>query len=403
MKNVFKNEFVIKIIESFFGRGSFVVFTLLFSYVCTKLYGAETFGEFTYAFTLISILMTFAKSGLDQGMMYSLPKNGNKHVSFSFLINFIVSMIIIVIMWFFVNDNYIKFMLPIIWLFSVEHLFFGIYRSDGKIKQYFFINGFLTMILRVFAIIVFYFLFGQSPYGIALGVYVSFIFSNILYIIRYKNRFIRIIFDKNYLYYSMTLILASSMAVLINKIDIIMLGIMTTDTDVGIYAITVQISQAVSLVLMVFNTVFAPQIAKMFHEGKHDELKALYVKATRILFVFSFVISTIILLGSEFFLSIFGEEFILGQNALVLRTIAQFVNIAVGGVWLMLSMTGEPKFQMYAHVVAFFINIILNFILIPKYGIDGAAFASMITIIFTNLVGYSIVSKKFNVKVFRYI
>src|SRR5690625_1812472 len=112
MKKLLKNEFVIKLIESFFGRGSYIVFTLLFSLVCTRLYGAELFGKYTYAFTLVSIFMILAKAGLDNGLIYSIPKNKNKHISFSFLVNFVISIIIIIILWVFIQDKYIRFMLP---------------------------------------------------------------------------------------------------------------------------------------------------------------------------------------------------------------------------------------------------------------------------------------------------
>lgn len=403
LKNkIISSDFIIKLVESFFGRGSFIIFTLLFSLVCTRLYGAEIFGEFTYAFTLVQIIMIIPKAGLDSGLMYSIPKNKYKHVSFSFSTNFIISLFLIGLSWIVIDDIYIKLMLPLIWLISAEKIFFGIYRSEGRIKEYYFINGFLTMLLRVLIIIGFYYLTGKNEYSIAIGVYISFIFSNIMYFIQNKNKFNKIIFDKAYLKYSFTLVLATMMATLINRVDILMLGNMTTNTDVGIYQITFQVSNVLSSLLLIFNTVFAPEIAKLFHNGKKFEMNRLYIRATRFLTVSSFLITLIIIIGSNFILFIFGSEFVDGQVALILRSLGQFVNVAVGGVWLMLSMTGEPKFQMYANIVAFIINIVLNFVLIPVYGINGAAFASMVTIMFTNIVGYIIVSRRFNVKVFKF-
>lgn len=396
------NEFIIKIIESFFGRGSFIIFTLLFSLVCTQLYGAEVFGMYTYVFTFVSVIMIIAKAGLDYGLMYSIPKNKYKHVSFSFVTNFLISAILIVIVWNLVDDVYIQFMLPLIWFISAENIFFGIYRSDGKIKEYYFINGFISMILRVVLIIAFYYLSGKNEYSIAVGVYISFIFSNVMYLIQNRKKFEKIIFDKAYLMYSLPLILATMMSTLINKVDILMLGNMTSNTEVGIYQITIQVSNVVSVLLVVFNTVFAPQIAKLFHQEKISELKKLYINATRFLAAFSLITTSILLVGSEFILSIFGSEFVDGQKSLIIRSIGQFVNVAVGGVWFMLSMTGKPKFQMYANIIAFVINIVINLILIPLYGINGAAFASMITIIFTNVAGYMVVAKRFEVKVFKF-
>jgi O-antigen/teichoic acid export membrane protein len=403
MKDILKSNFIMKLIESVLGKGSFVIFTLLFSLACTRLYGAEIFGKFTFAFSLVSIIMYIAKAGLDNGLMYSIPKNKYTYVSLSFLVNFIVSLILLIIAWIIIDDTFIKFMIPLIWLYSSEHLFFGIYRAEGKIKEYYLINGLLTMILRVSMIVLLYYLLGKNEYSIAIGVYISFIFSNIMYFIKHRGKFGKVKFDKTYLTYSFTLVLAALMGVVINKIDIVMLGMMTANQEVGIYQITIQLSNVAAILLIVFNTVFAPRISNMFHESKYEELKNLYVKATRILSLLSIIVTSILILGSSFFLNLFGEVFAQGQMSLILRTVGQFVNIAVGGVWFMLSMTGRPKFQMYANIVAFTMNIILNFVLIPKYGMNGAAFASMVTIIFMNIVGYIVVSRQFNVKVFKYI
>lgn len=396
------NGFVLKLLESFFGRGSFIIFTLLFSFVCTRLYGAEVFGKFTYAFTLIQVIMIIAKAGLDKGLIYSIPQNQYKHVSLSFLVNLIVSTTLIVVGWVFIDDIYIKFMLPLIWLISTEQLFFGMYRSDRKIKEYYFINGFLTMILRIALIICFYYLTGKSEFSIAFAVYFSFVFSNVMYLFHNKKKFNKLNYDKDFLKYSFTLVLAGVMGALISKADLLMLGNMTTKTDVGVYQITVQISNVSSSLLLIFNTVFAPEISKLFYEQKIDQLKSLYLKVTRVLTVLSFVITFVLIIGSSLILQVFGSEFIEGQSALIYRSLGQFVNVAVGGVWLMLSMTGEPRFQFYANVIAIIINVLFNLLLIPIYGINGAAFASMITIIFTNVMGYVIVSKRFNIKVFKF-
>lgn len=403
MKNkIFENEFILKMLEAFFGRGSFVIFTLLFSFISTRLYGAEVFGKYTFAYTLVSIVMILAKAGLDHGLMYSIPKNKWAHVSFSFMMNMLISFLLIAIIWFLVDDIYIRFMLPLIWFISAEAIFFGIYRSLGKIKEFYFINGFLSMILRVASILALYYLLGKSEYSIAIGVYISFIFSNIIYLYKHRNKFGKIVFDKAFLTYSLTMVLSTVMATLINRSDIVMLGIMSNDTDVGVYQITVQISKVVSVLLMVFNTVFAPQISRLHHQGKREELKKLYIKATRLLALYSLIATFLLLTCSKIILYIFGTEFLQGQTALILRSVGQFLNISVGGVWLMLSMTGKPKFQMYANIFAFIINIVLNLVLIPVYGINGAAFASMISIILISIVGYYVVSKEFKVKVFKF-
>lgn len=401
LKNKLNSSFLNKLKDAFIGRISYLLFTLIFSLVATRLYGAEVFGIFTYAFTLMSIVMILAKAGLDNGLLYSIPKNKNRHVSFSFLTNLLFSLILIVMFIFILDSNYVKYMLPLIWLLSVEQIFFALYRAEGNIKGFYKINGFYAMAIRIVIIVVFYYLFGENATGLAIGVYLSLIFANLVYFFHHKDKFRKIVLDYEHLKYSFPLVFATMLSTLINKIDIVMLGMFASNQEVGIYQITVQISNMVALSLSIFNTVFAPLISNLFHNNNLIELKKLYVKATRWLGVIALFTIVIILFSSDFILGIFGEEIKRGQDALFYRSIGQFFNIAVGSVWLMLSMTGKPSFQMYANIITCIINIILNLILIPKMGMDGAAIATMCSITLINIIGYIVVSRRFNLKVFK--
>ncbi|SEA76846.1 Membrane protein involved in the export of O-antigen and teichoic acid [Thalassobacillus cyri] len=395
------NTFLQKLIESFFGRISYLVFSLLFSLIATRIYGVEIFGTYTYAFTLVTILMIPAKAGLDNGIMYSVPKHRYKHISFSFLINLLISLVLMIGFMVIYEDPFIRFMLPLIWLASTEQLFFSMYRVDGKIKEFYFINGFLAILLRVILLVVFYYVLGESSYSLGLAVYASFVFANIIYFTQQRGKFRKVEKDFDYLKYSFPLIFATLMSTLINKVDIIMLGNMTTNKEVGIYQITFQVSSTISLFLFVLNTVFAPRISKLYHNNNLPQLRSTYVNTTRALALSAFVYFLFLVVFDDFILGMFGKEVIEGGTAMLYRNIGQVVNVSVGSVWLMLSMTGKPKFQMYANLFAFIVNIVLNLLIIPKYGMNGAAFASMVSIVITNLFGYIVVSRRFNIKVYK--
>ncbi|MED4972300.1 flippase [Geobacillus kaustophilus NBRC 102445] len=400
LKEIVNDKFFLKIMESFIGRASFVLFNMLFTLVCTRIYGPEIFGEYTYAFTLVTFLMIFAIAGLDNGLIYYIPKVENKFVSLSIVVNFIFSIVLILCSYFFVKDSFTQLMLPLVWLVSLEQIFFGIYRATGRIKKYYYINGFASISLRIVVIVVFHFLFGANVMNIAIAVYLSFIFSNLLYFYQNKEWFGKIEFDKEFLKYSFLLVLVAVMGVVMDRIDILMIGNMMTNKDVGIYQVSSQIANLVSVLLVIFNTVFAPQISKFYHSGKLDELRRLYVQSTRLLGLGALIFVIFLSTFSEYILMVFGKEFVEGQTALILRGIGQFINAAVGSVWLMLAMTGKPKLQMYGNFAACIINVILNYILIPKYGIDGAAFASMVAVGFVNILGYILVRREFKVKVY---
>jgi O-antigen/teichoic acid export membrane protein len=399
---VTKSDFVRKILDAFLGQGLYIGLTMLFSLICTRLYGPEVFGEFTYAFTIVTIVMIFAKGGLDNGLIYFIPKNKNKFISLSLLINFLLSITLVLVLFLFIKDNFIRFMLPLIWLVSMEQLFFSIYRAGNKIREYYFINSFIAIFLRIIITIMTFYVINDNAYSIGIAVYASFIIANLIYLTQNKSKLTRINYDSNFIKYSFPLVFAAIMGVLIDKIDILMIGYLLDERSVGIYQIVSQIAYIVSIILVGYNTVFAPKISNLFHNGRVDDLKRLYIISTRILGVISLITFLGISSLNQILLSFFGPEITEGGMALIIRAGGQLVNAGVGSVWFMLAMTGSPKLQMYTNIFAFIMNIILNFALIPKYGINGAAFASMVAITFTNVVGYIVVSRQFKVKVFKF-
>ena len=110
----------------------------------------------------------------------------------------------------------------------------------------------------------------------------------------------------------------------------------------------------------------------------------------------------VILIFGKAFLGIYGPEFQDGYSVVVYRSIGQVFNAGVGSVWLMLRMTGKPKLHMYGTLAAVVVNLILNFALIPRIGIDGAAIASMVSVTFINILGFSLVKKNFNINPYRF-
>lgn len=401
IKSIFTNVLFKKIIDSLVGKGSYTILMMVFTVVCTRLYGVEVFGEYTYAFTIVTMLMLLSKAGMDYGLIYSIPKDGYRYLSFSIITNIILSLIIIVLGYIFIDNTVVIWTLPLILLYSLEQLLFGVYRADGEIKKFYAINGFFSFILRLFLVIILYFYFNNSVSSILISVYASFIFSIGIYLFQIRKKLQKIVFSYRFLSYSFPLLLASFLGVFIDRIDIIMIGNLLDNRSVGIYQVTSQISMILLMILYIFNTAFAPKISQMYHNGETKRLSIIYIKSTRILFVIALAFLIVIIFFNQYILLIFGEDAIEGSGALILRTMGQFINVSVGVVWSMLAMTGNNKAQMFINIFVSFLNVLLNFLLIPVWGIEGAAFASLISVGMANIWGYVLVSKRFHIKVFK--
>ena len=98
---------------------------------------------------------------------------------------------------------------------------------------------------------------------------------------------------------------------------------------------------------------------------------------------------------SKFFLSIFGEVFISGTIALKILVIGKLVGVIAGPVGVLFTMTGNHYTSLKVFSIAAIMNIVLNFVFINLWGINGAALASTITLIFWNVTLISLSKKKF--------
>jgi O-antigen/teichoic acid export membrane protein len=83
-----------------------------------------------------------------------------------------------------------------------------------------------------------------------------------------------------------------------------------------------------------------------------------------------------LLLGRPALSFIFGPEFGAAYLPLLILCAGQLVNAATGCAILLLNMTGNERYPLLATMVAAFLNVMLNLLLIPPYGIHGAAIAT---------------------------
>ena len=104
------------------------------------------------------------------------------------------------------------------------------------------------------------------------------------------------------------------------------------------------------------------------------------------LFVVSFLASTLLPLGSEWLLAtLFGHEFGRAYWPLLLLAVGQLVNAWFGPTGMLLNMTGHEREVTRAVTVAAGMNVVLNLLLIPPFGVVGAAIATSASLVFWNI------------------
>lgn len=176
---------------------------------------------------------------------------------------------------------------------------------------------------------------------------------------------------------SYPLLLAESMIFIGTWVDQLLLGVLGTTADVGIFNVCVKYAMVASMSLQAVNTIAAPRFSEYFFKEDYTGLAVNVQKTTKAIFWTTIPIVLIYLVFPTFLLGIFGESFKPGWLAFVILTIGALINVMTGSVGTLLQMTGHQKTLQNILIVSVIIEAGLNVVLIPMYGITGAAIASV--------------------------
>jgi O-antigen/teichoic acid export membrane protein len=203
--------------------------------------------------------------------------------------------------------------------------------------------------------------------------------------------------NKKWLKVSLPLLLIAGMHIILKRTDIVMLGALKGSQQAGIYSAASRVSNLVVFGLMVINAILAPMISELYHTGQKEQLQKIITHAARAVFVFTLVISAILIIFGKFVLSLFGLVFVEAYLPLLILLTGQIVNALVGSVGFIMTMTGHQNQAGAIVTVSAAINIALNALLIPLMGLAGAAISTIFTMFLWNISMLVYVWKKLSI------
>mgnify|MGYP006159846843 CR=1 FL=1 len=195
-----------------------------------------------------------------------------------------------------------------------------------------------------------------------------------------NNQIINAKFDSALLKFSYPLMFVTILQTFMHWMDILMLGYFTDATTVGLYHPAARTAGLLQTLLLSFISIYAPMAAQFHAEGNKDELMKTYKLVSRWLLICAIPISAIFIIYPGKVLLLFGPEFLPSANILVILTGATFIQAILGASGPTLSMTGHTQLVLGNTIGAFVLNFGLNIFLIPRYGIIGAAMATLISL-----------------------
>ena len=397
---------------SFSGMSLGSVFRYMFSIIMARFLGAQMLGLYSLGNAITRIAEILALLGLDNGVLRFVSRdtedkfNVDRSIYTSLKIGLISSILIAVLLFLsaekIVNEilNEDSFLITVIKVFAISlpftvlTLISSFATQAFKILKYkIFVNQIVNPLTLLIAFVTSYFLLGIEL-SILLPTVVSSIIG-LMFILKFLTNFSSISLskiigttvDKDILKFSVPLMFVSAIGIIMHWIDIIMLGILSNATEVGMYHPIERTAGLVRMILFAFAGIFAPIFSEHYFKKNKNGMKESYQYSSKYILAFSLPIFIFLFIFSEPMLLVFGTEF---QNYFALKVLLLgiFIQTIFGLGSSTLTMSGYTKFNLLNVSIALFLNIISNSILIPLYGLTGAALATSFALIVLSTLRY---------------
>jgi len=412
---------------SFFLRICGQVMGFLMSFVVAHYFGAKGLGNYVLAIVILRIFTLVSKLGLDtfsirfiasfakQGKWKSIQLFRKKIITIVSITSLISSLVMFIFSFEIANLvntrlEYIEvssfFILPMV--FFMLH-----YQSLRGLKRIAEFSFFYRMSQATFSIAGL-FLISQFIQSDRIPIYAYLTSLSTVSLLSYVSYYYwfnkKCKFDsseeiedlplKKMLKISLPLMFAQSVQFIMAWTDKLMLGNMLGPESVAIYGVAFRFSMGVSITLMAINSIASPKFAEKFSNNDISGMAKVAMQSAKLIFWTTIPLASILLIFPKFFMGIYGSDFLIGVEVLRWLIVGRIVNALSGSVGSLMQMTGQQNNYMKILIVGSIINVTLNYVLIPIYGIKGAAFASVFSLSFWNLTMVYNVKKKFGFSTF---
>ena len=398
---------------SFGGMGMGSLFRYLFSIMMARWLGPQMLGIYSLGNAITRIGEIFGIMGLDNGVLRYVSREKEKNdnvrnsIYSSIKMGFISSIFIGLLLYFssdwivlnlFNEDEFLSTVIKVYALtlpFTVTTLIASFATQGFKILKYkVFVNQIVNPFTLLLTMILSYVFFGVNVAILAPTV-VSAVIGFFL-ILHYLNGFVDVSvskvlnakFDNKILRFSLPLMFVSAIGIIMHWTDIIMLGILKDAKDVGLYHPVERTAGLIRMILFAFASIFAPLFSQYFHEKNQTKMLEVFQLSTKWILLTSLPLFIFLILFSNTILMLFGSEFGNNSLALPILTVGIMIQAVFGLGSPSLTMSGFQKYNLINALVALFTNIFLNIMLIPQFGIAGAAMGTTIALFLISLLRF---------------
>lgn len=401
------------------ARGAGIVFagttiSMLFGFlsvvVIARVFSRAEYGVFSLALTILSVLLVIATLGfpnsLPREVAFYREKEPSRIGSLILTALVIVLLTSLAVTLFLVsgsvyiaqvfNEERLIYALKIVSLalpFSaLTGTFVAISQGFGRVREKVYFQNLLYPFLWF------------SLVGIGVIVKVEFYYVFVAYVVAQMIAFFALIADvfrlglfklgsidlklgKELVMFSVPLMFTGIAGFVMTWTDTLMVGYYKTSEVVGLYNSATPLAKLLPIFLTSAGFIYPPLATALYAQGKIEELKRVYQVLTKWIFLATLPLFAMMFLFPEATIGFFfGAKYLEASRALQILALGFMFHVLLGLNGLSLVVIKESKFVMYSTLISAVVNVVLNVLLIPTYGIEGAAIATAISYFVTNVL-----------------
>ncbi|MCK5177635.1 MAG: flippase, partial [Candidatus Aenigmarchaeota archaeon] len=397
------------------------IITYLWRIFIARYIGQEAYGIFSIALALLGIATIFSVLGFSDGLLrftsfYRARKKYNeaKGVLISvFSINFISTLSLSFLLvffapsfakYFFHNSNItgpvyiVALALP---FFVFGNHFLTLLKSQMRVDYIALTQSIIEGFVKIIGTVVFFYI-GYIALAPILGYFIALVgtFFLSMYFLFFKTDYAVILKEKavyhwrELIIYSLPLMFVFFIASFLTYTDTMMLGYFTDNSITGIYNAALPTANLLSITMIAFSSLFFPLFIEKYSKKQYKEMNLLFKLIVKWIYLSMLPIFYILMFFPEAILIFFfGPQYAQGSIALRILAVGYFIYCITGPTHEVLMTLKKQNLILTIMFSGSMINLILNYLLIPVYGISGAATATSFSLIYINLLSIYYVRK----------
>ena len=188
------------------------------------------------------------------------------------------------------------------------------------------------------------------------------------------------------LHFSLPVYLSEILTMLGPNLRILLLGALSTVASAGVFTVASRVSMVSTAFYTSISVMSMPVVSELHAAGDLKDLKRFFQTMTKWTLTFSLPFFLLILFFSRPILSVFGDSYVSGSLGLIILASNDLFSSAVGICGVMVTMTGNTKLNILNAAIRFILLTILSVVLIPRWGVVGAATATTISLSIVNFI-----------------